>query len=470
MMDLDAELYSPFLKDLTSKKNVKLIPKSGIIWKDLFEMIQANLSHQQALSEGAEPTRNDTLLVTANLSTFPKKSFLGFDSISTMVMYQFMSSIKSSSLFQKYGLVRMLLWVNDEEKRRLVPKSINRRKRGSFEAELACEWIHEVAGLELEAESRYTLRDEWINKESGLNTLGRMQAQGLKVPKGREVKMYKDSLKSKKLIGKRLAGVHMPSIARPFKKELEDLEHEEDHVETSSRLKVLRSREKYETNHFKTFLELLQEHEKISAMGTEDPSAFEEANAAWNDRIDNLKKNQRMEFNVLRDSYHLFRQDPPALLWDRRAYEPLTAKADEFFPNAPTALLDIQPKAMHPLLRQIGPNSNHAGDISDVMLRSWWNLTLQPANKAMDGLWPGFGELITEVPSLRDVRRGGTPMTGRGSLSARGINEEQWTELLETWMKWPFRPTYGQMLSRMTEDEGDVEDEDTKSSAMGMAL
>ncbi|KAL7799258.1 hypothetical protein V8C37DRAFT_367193 [Trichoderma ceciliae] len=471
MMDLDAELYSPFLKDLTSKKNVQLIPKSGIIWKDLFEMIQINLSHQQVLSGEAEPGRNDTLLVTANLSTFPKKAFLGFDSISTMVMYQFLSSIKSSSLFQKYGLVRMLLWVNDEEKRRLIPKSLNRRKRGSFEAELACEWIHEVAGQELEAESRYTLRDEWINKESGLNVLGRMQAQGLKVPKGREAKMYTQSLKSKKLMGKKLAGVHLPSIARPFKKELEDLEHEleDEHIQMSSRLKALRGREKYDISHSHTFLELLQEHEKISAMAMENPSAFKKANEAWHERIESLKKNQRMEFNVLKDSYHLFRQDPPALLWDRRAYEPLTARPDEFFPNAPTALLDIQPKAMHPLLRQIGPNSNHAGDISDIMLRSWWSLTIQPAHKAMDSLWPGFGDLITEVPSLRDVRRGGTPMTGHGSLSARSINEEQWIELLDAWMRWPFRPTYGQMLSRMSEDDVDLDDEDAKSGAMGLA-
>ncbi|KAH0492770.1 hypothetical protein TgHK011_007708 [Trichoderma gracile] len=474
MMDLDAQLYSPYLADLTPKKNVQLIPKSGIIWKDLVEMIQTKLSHQEVLADkNTEPKRNDTLLVTANLSTFPKKSFLGFDSISTMVIYQFMSSIKSSSLFQKYGLVRMLLWVNDDEKRRLIPKSINRRKRGSFEAELACEWVHEVAGQELEAENRHTLRDEWINKESGLNVLARMQAKGLEVPKGRESKTYKDSLQSKHLMGQKLAGVHVPVVARPFKKELEDLENEfeeEDHEGVlPDRLKALRSRVRYEASHYNVFLEMLQEHERISALATEDPVAFQEANEAWNERIDNMKKNQRMEFNVLRDSYHLFRQTPPALLWDRREYEPLTAMPDEFFPNAPTALLDLQPKAMHHLLRQIGPNSNHAGDISDVMLRSWWNQTILPAHKAMDSLWPGFGELVSEVPSLRDSRRGGTPLTGHGSLSARSINEGQWIEMLEAWMRWPFRPTYGQMLGRMSEEDADGEEDDTKANAIAMA-
>ncbi|KAL6875121.1 S-adenosyl-L-methionine-dependent methyltransferase [Trichoderma novae-zelandiae] len=469
MMDLDAKLYSPYLEDLTSKKNVQLIPKSGIIWKDLFEMIQTKLSHQEVLANGeTEPRRNDTLLVTANLSTFPKKSFLGFDSISTMVIYQFMSSIKSSSLFQKYGLVRMLLWVNDDEKRRLIPKSINRRKRGSFEAEMACEWVHEVAGQELEAESRHTLRDEWINKESGLNTLARMQAKGLQVPKGRESKAYKDSLKSIDLMGKKLAGVYVPKVARPFKKELEDLEQEFEEEQMGllpDRLKALRSRERYEAGHYNMFLEMLQEHERVSAMAAEDPVAFEKANEAWNEKIDNMKKNQRMEFNVLRDGYHLFRQSPPALLWDRREYEPLTAMPDEFFPNAPTALLDIQPKAMHPLLRQIGPNSNHAGDISDIMLRSWWNQSILPASKTMESLWPGFGDLITEVPSLRDYRRGGTPLTGHGSLSARSINEGQWIELLDAWMRWPFKPTYGQMLGRMSEDDGEWEEDDVRSGA-----
>ncbi|EGR45223.1 uncharacterized protein TRIREDRAFT_81630 [Trichoderma reesei QM6a] len=474
MMDLDAQLYSPFLKDLTSKKNVQLIPKSGIIWKDLVEMIQTKLSHQEVLADKEkEPRRNDTLLVTANLSTFPKKAFLGFDSISTMVIYQFMSSIKSSSLFQKYGLVRMLLWVNDDEKRRLIPKSINRRKRGSFEAELACEWVHEVAGHELEAENRHTLRDEWINKESGLNVLARMQAKGLEVPKGRESKTYKDSLQSKHLMGQKLAGVHVPVVARPFKKELEDLENEldeEDHEGLlPERLKALRSRVRYEANHYNVFLEMLQEHERISALATTDPVAFQEANEAWNERIDNMKKNQRMEFNVLRDSYHLFRQMPPALLWDRREYEPLTAMPEEFFPNAPTALLDLQPKAMHHLLRQIGPNTNHAGDISDVMLRSWWNQTILPAHKAMDSLWPGFGDLVSEVPSLRDSQRGGTPLTGHGSLSARSINEGQWIEMLEAWMRWPFKPTYGQMLGRMSEEDTDGEEDDTRPNAIAMA-
>ncbi|KND89378.1 hypothetical protein TOPH_06017 [Tolypocladium ophioglossoides CBS 100239] len=474
MMDLDAELYRPFLSGLVSKKNVELIPKSGLVWKDLLEMIRGKLSGQHETEQGASPLRNDTLLVTANLSMFPKKAFHGFDSISTMVIYQLMSSIRTSSLFQRYGLVRMLVWVNDEDKRRLLPRAINRRKRSAFEAELSCEWIHEVAGQDTEVEDRNALRDEWINMESGYKTLERMAAQGLTMPSGREPKAYTALKAEPALMGQRLAGVRPPTLTRPFKQELEDLERELGRgrsKEASKRLKALRHREKYGQDDALTYLDLLQEHEAVSRLAASSPSELERANAAWNERIDNLKKNARNEFKGLRDSHHLFRQDPPALLWDRRAYEPLSARADEFFPNAPTALLDIQPKAMRPLFRQHGPASTRSGDMSEVMLRFWFHHTLLPIPKAMEGLWGGFGDLVGACPGVRDPRRGGTPLTGHGALTVRSMNEEQWAEILQAWMDWPFRPTYAQMLGRLVEEaDADGDDEDTRPGAAGLAF
>ncbi|KAK5995429.1 hypothetical protein PT974_03834 [Cladobotryum mycophilum] len=474
MMDLDAELYQPFLGDLLSKKNVHIIPKSGVLWKDLFEMIHSQLSHQKETPKGELPTRNDTLLVTANLSTYPKKAFLGFDSVSTMVTYQLMSSIRTSSLFQRYGLVRMLIWINDEDKRRLIPKSLQRRKRPSFEAELACEWIHEVAGIDAEAEDRFTLRDEWINLESGYKTVKRMRDQGLVMPKGRETRIYTEALTAGALLTKKLAGTRPPTMSRPFKQELEELEQELEQgeiSEASSRLKNLRSREKTGQADARLFLELLQQREEAFQLSMTSPEEFKAADAAWNERIDNMKKNGRNELNVLKDSYHIFRQDPPALLWDRRAYEPLSVKEEEFYPNAPTALLDIQPRTMHPLLLQYGPDSNRAGAMSDIMLRSWFAQTMVPAQKAMEAIYGGFGDLFTECPSLVDPARGGSPMTGRGALTARSINREQWEEIVQAWMNWPFRPPYSRLLGRLDDEgEGEGEDDGGKSTAAGLTF
>lgn len=473
MMDIDAALYKPFLKPLLKKKNVELVPRAGIVWKDLFEMLHTRLANQLPLANGAEPHRNDTLLVTANLSTFPKKSYQGFESISTMVIYQFMASIRASSLFQRYGLVRMLLWVNDEDKRRLLPRSITRRKRTAFEAELSCEWIHEVVGADAEFDDRHGLRDEWINREGGYDTAARMKASGLEMPTNRMTRTFKEVLADPSLQGVKLAGARPPVFLRPFKQEMHDLESEpqddDDDVDTTAnRLKYLRTRDRIANEASLVYLDLLQQFDTLRLAKSASPEAFAAANAALNHRIDHMKKNPRNEFINLKDSYHLFRQSTPALLWDRREYEPLVAQADEFYPNAPTALLDIQPKTMNPLFREHGPSSTRSGDMSDTMLRTWFASTLMPIPNAMEALWSGFGAMAGECPSWTDPARGGLQGDGWAELTGRMVNEEQWAEIMGAWMRWPFRPSYEQMLGRAMSEEEDGEDDSTRSGAGGV--
>lgn len=275
MMEPDAELYSPFLKELLAKPNVEMIDKSGIIWKDLFEMMQSKLS-QEEIPRGETPRRNDTLLVTANLSMYPKKAFRHFDSVSNMILYQFMSSIRHSSLFQRYGVVRMLIWVNDEDKRRLLSKSLLRRRRGAFEAEISCDWVHEICGQDTETEDRIALRDGWIHLESAYNTAARMEEMGLKMPAGRETILHRQVMSDPSLQGQKLAGVHAPNLAKPYKQELEELEA--DHVKPrrgaaaskaktpSVRLKALRLRTRAETGMAEQYLSLLQERDELFAL------------------------------------------------------------------------------------------------------------------------------------------------------------------------------------------------------------
>ncbi|KAH8683546.1 hypothetical protein BGZ61DRAFT_358350 [Ilyonectria robusta] len=474
MMEKDAELYAPFLQDLTAQDNVVFIPKSGIVWKDLTVMLREHLKGQaemsQALAPDAAPERNDTLLISVNLSMYPPKSFQLFDCVSTMVMYQFMSSIRTASLFQRYGLVRMLIWVNDDGKRKLLPRSVVRRKRSAFEASLSCEWIHEIAGKDVEIENRNELRDEWINMESGYQTLRRMEAAGLTPPPGRETYTYRNLTAQPELAGKRLAGVEQPRLERPFRAELEEIEAEYNARPTPdllARLKKLRFRQKYDHEDSSTYLALIQEREALSLLPPDSPE-FIQGDAAWSRKILDLKKNTRKEFVMVRDNYHLFRQSPPSLLWDQRPYEPLAVHPEDFFPNIPCTLLDFQPKAMHPLLRQTGPTTSRAGDMSDIMLRFWFAHSLLPASKAMDGVWPGFGQLYDQCPSLRDNARGGSPLSGQGEVCARALNPQQWEEVLEAFIDWPFRPSYAQLVGRLVDDhEHDDVDDESKTSAQG---
>ncbi|KAF4958498.1 hypothetical protein FSARC_11018 [Fusarium sarcochroum] len=469
MMEPDLEIYKPFLQDLLDKPFVEAIPKAGILWRDLNEMLK-DLSSQTIRDPAAKPERNDTLLVNINLSFYPPKKYQLFECVSTMVLYQLMSAIRTASLFQQYGLVRMLVWIQDDGKRRLLPRTAIRRKRSAFEAELACEWIHEIAGQDTEVEDRYELRDEWINMESGFRTLDRMNQSGLTMPSGRETFAYNNIRKSPEFANQPLAGVKPPLLNRPFRQELEDLEADlvaSDDKSTSSRLKSLRFREKYDVRDSQLYLDLLQERDALVRMYYESPAAFPAAEAAFNARIENVKKNTRKEWVMVRDNYHLFRQETPTLLWDQRTFEPLAVRADEFYPQVPCALLDFQPKAMNTYTRQHGPTSRN-GSISDTMLRYWWAHMLLPVTNAMDGLWPGFGDMISEVPSLRDPSMGGVPLNGSGELVARCVNEKQWAEIIKAFTEWPFKPEFTTLVGRLMDDQGKGEEEDeSKSGALG---
>ncbi|KAF5665309.1 mitochondrial transcription factor 1 [Fusarium heterosporum] len=470
-MEPDIELYKPFLgKDFLDKPNVEVVPKAGILWKDLNAMLET-LPNQTIRDPAAEPERNDTLLVNVNLCYCPPKKYQNFECVSTMVIYQLMSSIRTASLFQQYGLVRMLVWISDDGKRRLLPRTAIRRKRSAFEAELACEWIHEVAGQNVDVEDRYELRDDWINMESGYRTIERMENAGLRMPKGRESPLYKNLTANREYADQPLAGVYPPMHNRPFRQELEELEdalaNSDDKV-VSTRLKSLRFRDKYDNIDSQLFLELLQERDVLLKLYNDSPAEYPAAQAAFDARLHSVKKNTRKEWMMVRDNYQLFRQKKPVLFWDRRPFEPLTARADDFYPQAPFALLDFQPKAMNKYVRQHGPDSRN-GTISDSMLRYWWQHQLTPVDKAMDGLWPGFGDLVSQVPSLRDPARGGTPLTGQAALSSRCITEEQWADIIKAYLEWPFAPQYSTLVGRLMDDfDGTIDDDDnTKGGALG---
>jgi transcription factor 1 len=460
MMDAQAESYQPFLSDwLREKNNVHVIPHSGITWTELHKMFEEHIGPSHA-NQPQEP--NDTLLVTANIATFPKKALFSFDSPATMLLYQLMTSIRTSSLLQRYGLVRMLIWTNDEQKHRVLPRSLQGRKRFAFETELSCEWVHEVAGYDDPQSNSLYLRDEWLNLESAADTVQRMKEQGITTPIGRETRLLSAVEADRSIIGRQLAGFNPPNISRPFKKELEAVEAAG--ADAKARLVDLRRRSEYDARDAKLYMELLHEQEAVLALDPASPE-FAAADRAFNERFDHIKKNQRNEFHNIRDCYHLFRHQPfPAMLWDRRAYEPLAVQLEEFYPNAPCTLLDIQPKAMNPLLTQFGANSSRSGDTSNYLLQAMFKQPAQPVlGRAMDGVWPGFADMADRAkglcPSLYDPKLGGSAMTDHGSLSIRALNERQWAELVGAWMEWPFRPSYNQLIGRFTEDEEVDEDE-----------
>ncbi|OBR05579.1 hypothetical protein CH63R_09699 [Colletotrichum higginsianum IMI 349063] len=490
LMEPDADLYAPFLQPLLDRPNTQLLKQSGIVWKelsDVLERLEGQTQAAQPSGPAAAPERNDTLLVTANLSYHPKKRYRLFESVTQLVMYQLLNSIRTSSLFQRYGLVRMLVWVGPEEPRRLLPRNMQERRKMGIEGELSCEWITEVASRDAKVESNesaWFVRDRWIELDAARAVAERMEEAGPTIPEGREHELRRllreeqqrhDAVRVKAP----QAGVQPPMIVRPFLAELDALEkglQEGKFVPPDSsmktraskewnRLMVLRHQKDQLAQGSTTYLRLLTELRRIGELrqsGALKDGELEASISEWNEEVGALGKNHLSDFRIVRDNLHLFLQDPPALHWDRRAYDPLAVRADEFFPNVECTLLDIQPKPIHPLLRQKGPGTSRAGDIFELLLQSMLMSGMDPVSKAVARIWPGAVEwILPRCPSLRDPKGGGMPGEGHSELTVRLLNERQWMELLEAFMSWPFRPSYEELIGRIAEDVEYADDENT---------
>lgn len=484
LMEPDGELYKPFLDPLLDLPGTRLVPKSGIVWTELNEVLDpAYLPHQVERSS-EPPTRNDTLLITANLAFFPKKKFRTFTSVASLVLYQLISSIRASSLFQKYGLVRILIWVGDDEKSAILPRSVQQRRRLAVEGELATDWITEICGADVpnstgRSKPGWYFRDRQIELESCRNVMDKMLERGTVIPAGRESKLIQDLVAmgtNSQTLG--AAGSFAAVMDRPYRAELDALEMDfaRKRFNTTSekydRLKKLRYRRDWDATRGNTILDLL--HERDAIVDDIESGKEEVQHAAlvrakeWSATVHGLNKNLRQEFALGRDNLHVFQQDPPVLNWDRRQLEPLIVQPTEFFPNIPCSLLDIQPKVMHHMMRDIGPQSKHAGDTFELILGALVQNSTIPVSKALETVWPGAADgVIPHCPSLRDRSQGGVPLDGWGQVSPRALNERQLCEILEAWMgNWLFRPTFSDLVGRIVEDQGeDVEEEDAGTRA-----
>ncbi|KAF2968671.1 hypothetical protein GQX73_g4918 [Xylaria multiplex] len=465
LLEPDAELYRPFLQPLLDQPGTTLLPKSGIIWRDLNSVLTPEYLPHQVIPEDTN-VRNDTLLVTANLAFHPKKRFVNFESMASLVLHQFADAIRTGSLFQRYGLVRMLIWTRTDDKPGFLPRNIQRRRRQAIENDLVCEWVHEVCGNE-SALSGWYVREDAMDNASLMATIKRMKANKLQMPSGREPVNFQEALaavEENKEVP--LPGKVAPTYKRPYHDVLADLQaagldKESDDFKT---MKTYQWRASTDGRKAGRMLQTLTSLDRVAALinsGEATPEEVVAAELEWDQELRELPKSLTDEFITYKDSVHAFRRDPPLLQWDRRQYEPMTAHGEEFFPNVHCSLLDIQPRAPHPLLRQRGRDSTRSADICNVILGSLMLQSTQPLSIGLDALWPGASDyILPRWTSGRDLSRGGFPLNLRNAEPApRSLDARQWEELFELWMEWPFRPEFEEFVGRAHEDLNDKLDD-----------
>lgn len=505
LLEPDETTYRPFLQPLLDQENVRLVPKSGIVWEDLDAVLTPEyLPNQEEINKKllpAGPPRNDTLLVSMNLAMFPKKRFGTFQSVSRMVVFQLLQTIRTSTLYQKYGQVRMLIWIPDDEKHGVLPRVLGSRRRSAIEGELTTEYITEVCGRDVAAEDEHSAankgsvadgrnQDRWpqMELESARLCKIRMEQRGIVTPPGRSTTVMKslDALIAdkptvmKKAISmwKMRPAVGGKGVANESEyRTLLELHKKKNFAAEDPEFIRLKALEQYFINiesAFKHAVKFVKEHDAIveaykaaATAEATDPSSKTAAKllahakkleAEFDASAAPLPKYRRDYDFTARDAVHVLMHQPrhlgPVMSWDRRPYEPLPAVAADFFPNVPCALLDIQPKTVHPLLRSMGPGTDNAGDIFDMILGAMTDLISGSVEKQISALWPGASDgVLPRCGSLTDPARGGIPLTGLGAITNRCLNSEQLMEILEEFMKWPFRPSHAEMVGRLANDE-----------------
>lgn len=558
LMEPDYELYTPLLQPLLDAEGstYKLIPKSGAVWGHLNDLLSPATLPQQQEYQAGDPRLNkpnDTLLVMANLGWYPRKPFRAFPSISLLVVHQLLSAVRAHSLFHRYGLIRMLIWVGDEEGKQILPRSINSRRKVTLEAEISCSDIFEIASSTVES-TRWR-RDEHLNVESSRRVLKRMEEAAITTPEGRESlyqlqaakvppqeqtieddltnvrRDWKDEYgelekqiaagKFSRYVGGEAIVPRRSKINPEWKRlhylrayfdlkkrktgkvptrgkmitELKELEAKSDaggiekYVDPAinalpisdtsggrtlmpeettefKRMQYLRQRfnsDRHKTSRsaplFKDYETILEMQRKVKTLGgieaEELQREIDECTAGFKEEIENLAVGENETFRLRLDNRTTFKNEPPILYWDRREAEPLKVNPQDFFPKQELCLLDFHPTSLWPVLRNDFPA---AYDVFEFILSTLFLIPTQSVKAGLTAVSPGaFEWLVAECPSLTDLSQGGNP--DLDFMTVRCLTLEMFKEIIEAWMRWPFRPDRYELMKRSGSVVHDPDDE-----------
>lgn len=489
LMENDMETYDPYIQPLLNAPNstYKLCAKPPLVWSEMESVLNKDFfPFQEALPKGDprlnEP--NDSMLVLVNLAHHPKQSYRGFPSIAPLVMYQLMSAIGSHALFQKYGLVRMLFWVADDEREAVLPRHVSFRRKSTVENEISCT-ITEVASSTRPAP--IFRRDAALEISMTRKILGQMAEQGIKIPRGRESIIQEHILNNPdnaEEVGDvlevdrkgfrylhEMAELEAKSEASPAsaKPQLGGGKTSKPAVGERNRLTLLRNRQEFRTARKHLVDEFVSRHKSIykeqaALHGVEGEEAQLRREKLKELRLDLLheiesqraKETKNKASTMIDNARTVYTEENPLFQYDRRESEPLKVYKEEFYPhNVELSLLDIKPHPLWPVLQNNYPQNL---DVFQHILTVMFALPTQGTKQALLSLWPGAYEyLIHECPSLVDARVGGDP--NLDLLPVRLLPLQCFKEIMEAWDRWPFRPSREDLLVHGSMWENDFEKE-----------
>ena len=481
-MEPKQNVYLPFLQPLLdtpgSRYRLKDWPNSQIWQPNRY--VEEGLLHDAEGHGGPPPTTevpNNSILIIANLAG--QRNKVAGEPRAAMSAHlkaiDFSHAVRHQSGFQSYGPARMLMWLSDEDKRPLLPRTVGYRGKLSIYMEASLN-LEEIVGFPHASDAKIR-REDALNIQSSRQVAKRMQEKNINLPLHRQARP-EDRISD------------LSEVSRYWHRELQDLEEGfqsgkfKQYVEgpaaesidgdmprarsgkAKKRDLVTLTREykrmmtlRYVANGQNVTIDrintMLKTQEKIDEMDLEihrdniKAEDQEEIVKAMTSRIQNFKDEletltakQQTGLFFLDDDRRAFAMDPPLLMWDRRNAEPLSANEDEFYAPGEMALLDFQPKSTNRF-----PMTSEQSFYFDLISTSLFAPAGKTTLKHLKTIAPGAYEaLVPQVPAIRDPRKGGR--YDIESVRVRAVTPEMIHGLAVAWDKWVFKPPIEDTLTQ----------------------
>ncbi|KAL1638268.1 hypothetical protein SLS56_000076 [Neofusicoccum ribis] len=490
--------YKPFLQPLIDRPGSKYVngPSDESALQSLAAVLADGLPEQQPLKPG-DPRLNQpntSLLVLLNLSRINASGSRGIYMLTRDILNTLTASAWTHGGIHRYGQVRMLVWVGEYFKHRLVPRELNDMDSYglSFEYRTNTSVVADHPAPKLP-------RDETtLDLASAVRAVEKMRALNLQLPLNRQSILHREALSitSTRDISDVQADLKSDIVPRRDKEdEIKELEaafesgalsipkmfhsgsKHRKHDIWWDRLTELKKftpswmqlkRSIYVKN--KPHIALADHIHQLELIVVDESRPAQERLAAKEEmeklRADLMKgvrrlgEQARRAFHNVLDNRKAFYRSPSALSWDNRAFEPLCTEPHEFYPQQSLTLLDITPKP--------APREYSMEDIfywqrfADRM----FDRTSTSVGKALDNMRLGSAEIILpEVGAIHDPRRGGS--FDVEDVRVRSLTPEMMDEIVNAWRNWTFRPESLEKIfteTRLSWDELMALDADAKTS------
>jgi transcription factor 1 len=458
LVEPERQLYNPFIEPLLSSSQSAyqhaaslaevLDPESGLL-----------RASQQEYHADIGSELNTSLLVVANAtrrSGSGRKDDSNYaGAIGKHMLHGFYNSMfhHTQESLHRYGRVRMLAWLPDDDKASILPRTVASRGKQAVQWDLLAD-VSEVAGGSSYQQSNLSARrHSELDIESERLVMQRTRSDPAKDAGSRQPPPATPIPVSFNLDEAGLAAMRELPNRPQWTDELFELEERYKKGEFTAeskqgkRLRVLRNRRVTAYNGHRRSMDIAQRQRLLDR--SEVPSTFDVGEDVLSElksseefteslRTDRakLKREHKLLVDKCIDDQRAFDHVPPVLAWDRREVEPLWAEKDEFYPSKMLALLDFQPRSNALLSRLDTPEKKLSFDhVTSALLQ-------HPGRSIVQGLeqmvHDGLKQFLEKAPTLRDPRYGGT--LDLEDFRIRSIPVELLVDLALAWETWPFRP------------------------------